>query len=131
MTKKPKSTSELNKKRLSSAIITVILCTVFTSLGQLFLKFGANNLELSFISLITNMSLILGCVFYGTGAIILVLALKHGDLSLIYPFISLSFIWVSLLSIIFLGESLVLLQWLGILIIISGVSFVSWGARSA
>lgn len=131
MLKKLKRVNDLKKKKLSSAIVIVIFCTIFTSLAQLFLKFGADKLELSFVGLITNLFLILGCVFYGIGAIILVLALKYGDLSVVYPFISLSFIWVALLSMIFLRESLALLQWVGILIIITGVSFVSWGAKHA
>lgn len=121
----------MNNKKLSSAIILVLFCTIFTSLGQLLLKFGADRLEPSLIALITNFFLILGCIFYGIGAIIMVLALKHGDLSLVYPFFGLSFIWVALLSLIFLGESLALLQWIGIVIIIIGVSFVGWGAKSA
>lgn len=129
--KKNEGANKLNKKKLSSVILIVLLCTIFTSLGQLFLKFGANKLELSLLGLITNFFLILGIIFYGVGAIIFVLALKHGDLSMVYPFISLSFIWVALLSLMFLGESLVLLQWIGIFIIIIGVSSVGWGGKSA
>ncbi|MBU1199348.1 MAG: EamA family transporter [Nanoarchaeota archaeon] len=118
-------------KKSYLAIIIIIICTIFTSLGQLFLKFGANKLELAFVPIITNIPLIIGCALYGIGAIIMVFALKHGDLSLIYPFLSLSFIWVALLSLIFLGEHLVFMQWLGIIIIILGVIFVARGAKSA
>ncbi|MBW2990852.1 EamA family transporter [Candidatus Woesearchaeota archaeon] len=109
----------------------VILCTLITSFAQLLLKLGVDKFEPSFVGIITNSFLILGLLLYVGGAIIFVLALKHGDLSIIYPFISLSFIWVALLSLIFLGESIVLLQWLGIVIIIAGVSFIGWGAKSA
>ena len=121
----------MNKKKLNSTISLALICTIFISFGQLFLKLGADQLEFYFISLITNLSLIIGCVLYGIGAIIMMLALKYGDLSTIYPFFGLSFVWVALLSLIFLGESLALLQWFGIFIIIIGVSFVGWGAKSA
>lgn len=121
----------MNKKKLTSAIILALICTIFISFAQLFLKFGADKIEPSFILIITNLSLIIGFVLYAIGALVLVSALKHGDLSVVYPFLSLSFIWVALLSFIFLGESLLLMQWLGIFLVIIGVSFVGWGAKSA
>jgi drug/metabolite transporter (DMT)-like permease len=133
-----KKTSKLATKKnasgsnpIGSAILLIILCTIFTSLGQLFLKFGANRLVLSIPGILADWQLLLGCFFYAIGAIIMILALRKGDLSLIYPFVSLSFIWVALLSLIFLGESIMILQWLGIAIIISGVSLVGWGAKRA
>lgn len=122
--------AEMKNKKLKSAIILVFVGTLFVSCAQLFLKFGADKFEASFISLI-NLPLVLGIIFYGIGAIIMILALKHGDLSIVYPFFGLSFVWVSLLSLIFLAEILALSQWLGILIIITGVSFVGWGANHA
>jgi uncharacterized membrane protein len=118
-------------KKLGSVILLMLLCGIIASSAQLFLKLGTKNLEWSFAGLASNFFLILGIITYAVGAIIMVLALKKGDLSLVYPLVSLSFVWVSLLSVAFVGESLALLQWLGILLIISGVSFVSWGAKHA
>ena len=121
----------MNKKKLTSAIILAFICTIFISFAQLFLKLGADRIEPSFVLIITNASLIIGFVLYALGALVLVSALKHGDLSVVYPFLSLSFIWVALLSLIFLGETLLLMQWFGIFLVIIGVSFVGWGAKSA
>jgi len=118
-------------KKLGSVIPLVLLCGVITSSAQLFLKLGTKSLELSFAGLVNNFFLILGMITYAVGAIIMVLALKKGDLSLVYPLISLSFVWVAVFSVLFVGESLALLQCIGILCIISGVSFVSWGAKHA
>ena len=120
----------MENKKLKYAILLVFAGTLFVSSAQLFLKFGANKFETSFISLI-NLPLIIGVLFYGIGAIIMILALKYGDLSMVYPFFGLSFIWVSLLSLIFLAESLALLQWIGIFVILTGLSFVGWGAKHA
>jgi len=55
-------------------------------------------------------------------------ALRGGDLSVLYPFVSLSYIWVMLLSIKMLGEKMTKLKWLGILLIISGVSLIGLGS---
>lgn len=120
----------MNKKKTNwKALILIVSCTLFTSLGQIFLKLGADKLELSFIGLIGNFNLILGGIFYGFGLIFLISALKFGDLSFLYPFIALSFVWVGLLSYFFLGESLNLLKWVAIAVIIAGVSFIGVGGN--
>jgi undecaprenyl phosphate-alpha-L-ara4N flippase subunit ArnE len=116
-----------NQARLSS-IALMVVCTVFTSLGQLFLKLGANKLQFSLQGVFLNLPLVAGIIFYAIGAVLLIYSLKKANLSFIYPFVSLSFIWVSLLSYFFLGESMSFIQLLGIPCIILGVSLIG-GAR--
>ena len=113
------------------AIVTIILCTIFTTAGQLFLKMGVNNnFSFEIISLITNFPLIFGFISYALGGLLLIYSLRHGELSVIYPFIALSFIWVSLLSIFILKESMSITNWLGVFIIIIGVSLIGKGGKS-
>lgn len=111
------------------AVLLVILCTALTSLGQLFFKFGADKLVFSFMPLVTNVPLITGILLYGAGAILLIIALKGGELSVLYPLVSLGFIWVSFLSAEFLGEAMVPIKWAGVIAIIIGVSFIGWGSK--
>ncbi len=118
------------KKKLAKPLLLIILCTIFTAAGQLLLKLGLNSLSLSFIGVITNFQLIAGIIVYLMGAAIMVYALKQAELSLLYPFLSLSFIWVALLSIFVLKETIFLVQGLGILTIITGVFLVGRGASS-
>ena len=120
MKKQNKKHNKINWK----AMLLVISCTIFTSLGQIFWKTGTKNLELNIVTIITNVPFILGFVFYGVGLILLVSALKFGELSLLYPFISLSFVWVGILSYFFLGETLTLLKIIAIIIIITGVVII-------
>lgn len=110
-----------------SSITLMIVCTIFTSLGQLFLKFGANKLQFSLQGIFLNLPLFAGIIFYGVGAVLLIYSLKKANLSFIYPFVSLSFIWVSLLSYFFLNESPSFIQLLGIPCIIIGVSLIGGG----
>ena len=112
------------------AIILVVFCTLFTSIGQLLWKVGANRLQLDFFSLITNYPLILGFVSYALGTILLLMALKMGELSVLYPFISLGFIWVGMFSIAFLGESMTGVKWTSIIFIIMGVSLIGIGSKN-
>jgi len=115
-------------KTKKEAILLVLICTILTATGQLFLKIGSRTLALNVIKLLSNSALIIGVILYITGAVILVTALKHGELSVLYPIIATSFIWVSFLSIIFLNEIMNLWRWAGVIAIIIGISLIGRGA---
>ena len=50
-------------------------------------------------------------------------------ISVLYPIIATSYIWVALLSTFFFAEVMNLYKWIGIFFIISGVVFVSMGSK--
>jgi drug/metabolite transporter (DMT)-like permease len=107
------------------AVILVFISTMFTSFGQLLWKISATNLELSFFSIITNYALLGGFVLYGIALGLLLLGLRAGELSVLYPIIALSFGWVTIISYIFLGESINITRIIGIIAIISGILFIN------
>ena len=84
-----------------SAIILVVIITLLTSAAQIFYKKGADILVFDFLSIITNYYLIIGLFLYFLGAVLLIIALRKGELSVLYPIIALSYVWVSLLSPLF------------------------------
>jgi uncharacterized membrane protein len=51
------------------------------------------------------------------------------DLSMAVPIASFSYILVALVSILFLHETITLLRWMGIFLILTGVIFVSVSSR--
>ncbi len=111
------------------AIGLVILATLVGAFGPILLK-KASSKKLSKISeLATNYSLFGGVALYALGTLLFIPALKGGDLSVLYPFVALSYVWVSLLSVKFLGEKMNKLKWIGIALIIIGVSFIGLGSR--
>jgi uncharacterized membrane protein len=114
-------------KKYLKPIILIMLCTIFTSAGQILFKLASQNLN-SFNDIFTNYFLFLGFISYGIGSVLMIIALKYGDLSLVYPFVALSFIWVTLLSIILFNELVYLINWFGIIAIIIGVSFIGFGS---
>jgi len=111
------------------AIGLIILCTVFTSTAQVFYKFGADRLEFNLISLITNFPLITGMILYIMGAVIMITAFKGGEVSVLYPIIATSYIWVSLLSLYFFNEALNFFKVIGVLTIITGIIFIGIGSK--
>lgn len=111
------------------AIGLMILCTAFTSMAQVFYKLGATRLQFDLMSLITNLPLITGMVLYILGAIPMIIAFKGGEVSVLYPIIATSYVWVSLLSVYFFNENLNLFRWIGIFVIIAGIIFISIGSK--
>lgn len=106
------------------AILLMILCTVFTSAAQITYKFGLNNPDT-----FTKFALIFaGLAMYGIGAALLVLALKGGELSILYPILATSYVIVSLGANYFFNEMLNAWKWAGIIAILIGVYYIARGS---
>ena len=110
------------------AIGLVITATLIGSFGPILLKKASGKKLSKISSLIKNYHLIGGVSIYAIGTILFIPALKGGDLSILYPFVALTYIWVSLLSVKFLGEKMNNVKWFGIALIIIGVSFIGIGS---
>lgn len=112
------------------AILLMLITTVLTSLAQVFYKTGADKLSFDIMAIITNTPIIVGLVLYAVGAVLMIIALRGGELSVLYPIIATSYIWVGILSFFIFNEALNLLRWLGIFAIFFGVFFIGLGSRS-
>lgn len=110
------------------AIGMVILATLIGAFGPILLKKASAKRLSKISSLATNYHLFGGVALYAIGTLLFIPALKGGDLSVLYPFVSVVYIWVSLLSVKFLGEKMNKLKWIGIALIIIGVSFIGVGS---
>ena len=111
------------------AIGLVILATLVGAFGPIMLKKASEKKLFSISSLLSNYHLFAGIILYGMGTILFIPALKGGDLSVLYPFVALIYIWVSLLSVKFLNEKMNKFKWIGIFLIIVGVSFIGFGSK--
>lgn len=111
------------------AIVLVLICTIFTSTAQVFYKLGAKDLSFDILSLIQNYWVIGGLALYGVGAVLLIISLKGGELSVLYPIIATGYIWVCLYSMRLFGEEMNLIKWAGIFVIILGIAFVGIGSK--
>ena len=83
----------------------VVFCSVLGAFGQLFFKMGGNPFS--------PLKLFIGLVFYGLATIIYIGALRYGELSSLYGLIALSYIWVMILSLKYLGETITISKWIG------------------
>ena len=101
--------------------------TVFASLvgamGPIFLKKGTKDLDIW--KLYKNYNLIFGVFLYGASLLIFIPALKGGEVSVLYPIVALSYVWISILSKYMLGERMNKHKWTGIALILFGILLIS------
>lgn len=116
-------------KTKSWAIGLVLLITALTSSAQLLYKFGADNLRLDVVAILTNWPIILGIAIYALGAVLLIIALKNGEVTVLYPVIATSYIWVTLFSWSLFGEVITFLKLMGIVCIVFGIMLISFGSK--
>ena len=76
----------------------------------------------------SNLALLaIGFMLYGLGALLMVLAFKHGRLSVVHPVLSLSYVFGAILGYVFLGECLQSMQYVAIAMIMTGVVCIGGG----
>lgn len=115
---------ELDAKSSRKSIILVFACTIVGTLAQLLMKSGMEHFRLDPVALITNVPLIAGYALYGINTVMLVMALREGELSVLYPIIALTYVWVTLASYVRLHEPPNLYKNIGVAAIIIGVVII-------
>ncbi|MCU1326172.1 MAG: hypothetical protein JWN34_1542 [Bryobacterales bacterium] len=124
--------------------VYMVLClTVFAALAQIMMKYGATHYMPAVVigdqrtwwpfvkALLTNYPLIFGYAVSALNALLLILALRDGQLSTLYPIISLTFVWVNLLSMYLFGDHMNLWKAGGILLVVSGVAILGKASETA
>ncbi len=116
-----------SKRNLRKSLLMVFGCTILGAAAQILIKTGlkflpqnAGLFELILAGL-TNWQLMLGLSLYGGSTVLLVLALRYGELSMLYPVIALTYVWVAMLSLFFFHESVNIFKAVGLVLIVGGV----------
>lgn len=109
------------------AVGLILGSTIIGSFGSLLFKKGADKLSLSVSALLRNWMIPAGFVLYVLSAALFVYALQGGELSVLYPLVSLTYVWVCFLSTRFLGERMDAVKWAGVVFIVAGVALIGVG----
>jgi multidrug transporter EmrE-like cation transporter len=140
------STAELTHQtagRPIKSVYMVLGCTVFAAAAQVLMKFGATHAMPQMspadpatwvpfaLALLGNYMLVLGYAVQSGNALLLILALRNGELSMLYPIIALTYVWVNLLSMYFFHEHMNVWKGLGIALIIGGVALLGRASSRA
>ena len=100
--------------------VYIIPAIFFGAYASLFFKKGAKKFTFNLNKIKDNLTVFFGIILYGFSMILYLFALRHGELSIIYPLTSFSYIIVALLSVKKLKEKMNNYKWAGIFIIIIG-----------
>ena len=113
------------------SILLVVTCTIFGAVAQILIKFGAADLDPNAFAhgLLTNWWLLGGLSCLGLNTLLLIIALREGQLSVLYPIIALTYVWVVILSPMFFDDRISFVKAVGVGVIVLGVSLIGWGSR--
>jgi drug/metabolite transporter (DMT)-like permease len=121
---------ETEAKTPRRAVGLVFCCTLLGATAQLLLKTGANHLSHpNPLGIVTNFTLLAGLSLYGISTVLLVLALRDSELSLLYPVIALTYVWVTLLSVVVFHERINPIKLAGVAVIVAGVAVLGRGQK--
>lgn len=107
-------------------IVLTAVSAFIGSLGQIEFKQGSQILEIKLFSIISNYHILLGLCFYAISTILYLYALRAGQLSLIYPIIATSYIWVLIFARYLFNEPVNLVNLGGVLFILFGITLVCY-----
>ncbi len=106
----------------------MLLCTLLTAIGQAFWKAGSDKVT-GIQEFIFNYAVMLGFVLYAVASLFYIYALKKGKVSTVFPMMSLSFAWATIIGVSYLGETIKAANYLGIGLIILGVALLGWSEK--
>ena len=110
-----------------SSILLVLVGSFFGSFGAVFLKLGAEHMKGSLARLLTNYWLATGVVFYLLSSVFYMMGVSQGELTVLYPMVSLGYIWAILWARLFFKEPFTKAKISGLLMIVVGVGLINLG----
>ncbi len=112
---------------LLHSMLLVFAASVVGSFGAVFLKFGSATVGGSLLTFV-NRNVIIGVILYLGSSVFYGLALRGGEVSVLYPMVSLGYIWTMVWSRIFFKESFTRQKLVGLALVLLGVVFVGLGS---
>ena len=111
-----------------SSMLLVLGASFIGSFGAVFLKMGAAELKNGFWKIL-NPRLAVGVAFFLLSSVVFVIGIRHGELSVLYPMVSLGYVWTLLWSRLFFNEAFTRQKFLGLGLVLVGVFFVGLGSQ--
>ncbi|MBI3282371.1 MAG: EamA family transporter [Acidobacteria bacterium] len=113
----------------ASSIFLVLVASFIGSFGAVFLKSGAGRLARRWDSLFYNWRLAAGVTAFLLSSFFFVAGIKHGELTILYPMVSLGYVWTLLWSRLFFGEPFTRNKVFGLMLIMTGIVCLGLGNR--
>lgn len=108
-------------KHNALALVLVFVSTFFVALGQILFKVASNAFAFSIDGFLLNWFVWLGFLSYFGGLVFFIWAIRLGELTIMYPLLSLSYVWVLLYSFLFLQELFTVQKFTGLFFAFVGI----------
>ena len=112
-----------------SSILLVILSSFIGSFGAVFLKLGATRLHFQWRTIIYNWPLALGVVLFLCSSVFFIMCVRHGELTILNPMVSIGYVCTMFWSRLFFGEPFTRSKFLGLAMIMLGIACLNLGNR--
>ena len=113
---------------LFRSMLLMVAASVVGSFGAVSLKLGAGRINRSLLSFV-NPQLGLGVALYLASSVFYVWGIRGGQLSILYPIVSLGYGWPMVWARLFFKESFTRKKLVALSLILAGVVLVGLGAQ--
>lgn len=118
-------------------LLILLVGLIFESAGVVLLKKGITQIgEMQGVTVAEvfrvvklgaiNPQILLGVFFEALFFLCLVILMSKSDISFLWPLTALSFVFATFAAILFLGESVSWVRWIGVILIVIGAAFISY-----
>jgi drug/metabolite transporter (DMT)-like permease len=118
-------------------LLILLVGLAFESTGVILLKKGITHIgEMNGITAsevfrvvkagLVSPQILLGVFFEFLFFLCLIILMSKSDISFLWPLTALSFVFATFAAMIFLGESVSLVRWMGVILIVIGAAFISY-----
>ncbi len=126
---------------MAKLLLILFIGLVFESTGIVLLKKGINQIgDMKAISItevarvakdgVTNSNFLLGVFFEALFFVCLLILMSKSDISFLWPLTALSFVFATFAAILFLGERVTSVRWVGVVLIMAGAALISYSEHA-
>ena len=111
-----------------SSMLLVIFASLIGSVGAVFLKLGAERLRLGMRHIVSKQAFC-GVALFVISSFFFALGIKHGELSVLYPMVSFSYVFTLIWSRLFFQEPVTKPKYVALGLILAGTWLMNVSAR--
>jgi len=112
-----------------SSMAVVLIGAVIGSVGSVFLKSGAHAMHRHWTSIAFNWRLAIGIVTYLISSVLFVKGMSRGELSVLFPLVSLGYVCTLIWSRLFFHEPITRVKLAGVGLILIGITCLGLGGH--
>ena len=126
---------------MAKLLVILLIGLTFESTGIVLLKKGMTTIDSPGLNSVaevvrvvkagaTNANILLGILFEALFFACLLVLMNRSDISFLWPLTALSFVFATFAAMIFLGEQVSSLRWVGVIFIMIGAAFISYSEHA-